>query len=113
MKEEKTANRNISHYEETVTEINGSLEKIEQAYDVFTPHLKWFEEQVLLQQRMVKKKYKRDFYLFSFISLFILSILMITLYQVPVFFGLIQMIFGIGISLCYLAHYLKQRVTKT
>ncbi|WP_108671949.1 YxlC family protein [Peribacillus acanthi] len=76
--------------EETIQKIEDSLQKMDDMFEVYTPDLRWFEEQVQLQKEMAKKKWIRELTIFSIIACLVLSAVLFTLVQLPMMFGILQ-----------------------
>lgn len=73
-----------------------------------TPSQKWFEHFVLEQKRKAKEKWRKELFLYSIVAIFILSVIVVTLYRTPIIFIILQ---GIGISLAVIysmIHVIKQ-----
>ncbi|MFJ7728004.1 YxlC family protein [Neobacillus sp. NPDC097160] len=76
---------------DTIHELQEGLQRIDQ-FPVYSPNLQWFEQMVIQEQQTKRKKLFRDLSVFFMIALIILSGMIITLYQMPVIFILVQII---------------------
>ena len=74
---------------ETISAINNGLEKLD-SMDNFVPDDKWFEEMVLNQQRLQKKKYRRELAWFILSAMLILSGVVFTMLELPMLFFMLQ-----------------------
>jgi Flp pilus assembly protein TadB len=92
MKKQKVIIRNEQHYNEdlkAIHELQQGLEQIDNL-PVETPNLQWFEQMVLGERHQMKKKFLKDIFLFSVIALLILGGIMMSLYQMPIVFIILQ-----------------------
>ncbi|WP_442599032.1 DUF5345 family protein [Neobacillus sp. D3-1R] len=80
--------------DETLKQISHGLDSLN-SLPFETPSQKWIENLVLEQKQKAKEKWKKEILLFSLIAVFILSGIIISLYQMPIIFIILQ---GIGIS---------------
>ncbi|BCB02881.1 YxlC family protein [Bacillus sp. KH172YL63] len=64
--------------------------------DGHTPPLQWFEQLVKDRQAEMKARFKRDFIVFLLIACCILTVLALTLFQMPLLFLLLQGAIFIG-----------------
>ncbi|WP_226676055.1 YxlC family protein [Mesobacillus jeotgali] len=74
---------------ETISAINNGLDKLD-SMDNFVPDDKWFEEMVLNQQRLQKKKYRRELAWFILSAMLILSGVVFTMLELPMLFFMLQ-----------------------
>lgn len=74
---------------DTIHKLQEGLNQVDQS-PVYTPELQWFELMVLAEQQKTRKKLLKDLSIFLIIALFILSALIISLYQLPIFFVFLQ-----------------------
>mgnify|MGYP005754872479 FL=1 len=74
---------------ETISAINNGLDKLD-SMDNFVPDDKWFEEMVLNQQRVQKKKYRRELAWFILSAMLILSGVIFTMLELPMLFFMMQ-----------------------
>jgi uncharacterized membrane protein YbaN (DUF454 family) len=74
---------------ETISAINSGLDKLD-SMDNFVPDDKWFEEMVLNQQQVQKKKYRRELVWFILSAMLILSGVIFTMLELPVLFFMLQ-----------------------
>lgn len=82
------------------------LNKVDQ-FPIYTPNLQWFEKLILAEQQHERKRLKRDLSVFLFVAFFILSGIIISLYQMPVVFFIVQII-----STGFIAIYIGTRFVK-
>ncbi|MHC0036824.1 YxlC family protein [Pseudoneobacillus sp. C159] len=92
----------------TINKISEGLDSLDRL-PVETPSQKWFEQFVIEQQRLAKEKWRKELLLFSLIAIFILSVVIFSLYQMPIIFIVLQ---GIGIAtiIIYSMIYIKKQV---
>ncbi|MFZ7945330.1 MULTISPECIES: YxlC family protein [Bacillaceae] len=76
---------------DAIHELQEGLEKIDQ-FPVYTPNLQWFEQMVIQEQHNKRKKLIKDLSVFFTIAFIILSGLIVSLYQMPAIFILVQII---------------------
>ncbi|MFK9094169.1 YxlC family protein [Bacillus salipaludis] len=76
---------------DAIAELQEGLQRIDQI-PVYSPNLQWFEQIVIQEQQNKRKKLFRDLSLFFMIALIILSGMILSLYQMPVIFILVQII---------------------
>ncbi|EKN70222.1 hypothetical protein BABA_06036 [Neobacillus bataviensis LMG 21833] len=81
---------------DTIAELQEGLQRIDQ-FPVYTPNLQWFEQFVIQEQQNKKKILIRDLSIFSIIAFIILSGMIISLYQMPAIFIIVQIITSIFI----------------
>ncbi|WP_102261721.1 YxlC family protein [Mesobacillus jeotgali] len=74
---------------ETISAINNGLDKLD-SMDNFVPDDKWFKEMVLNQQRLQKKKYRRELAWFILSAMLILSGVVFTMLELPMLFFMLQ-----------------------
>ncbi|MDF2854586.1 MAG: hypothetical protein K0Q87_437 [Neobacillus sp.] len=72
-------------------EIQEGFNKIDQ-FPVYTPDLQWFNQMVLNEQLNKRKKFIKDLSIFIVIAVVILSGIIISLYQMPTIFIMLQII---------------------
>lgn len=73
-----------------IKEIEQSLDSIEHNTPIYTPDLNWFENMVLEEKHKLRKKLIFDVTAFTVVALFILSIVLFSLYRIPIIFFAIQ-----------------------
>lgn len=74
---------------DTISVINNGLDKLD-SMDNFVPDEKWFEEMVLNQQQLQKKKYRRELAWFILSAMLILSGVIFTMLELPMLFYMLQ-----------------------
>ncbi|RSD29247.1 YxlC family protein [Mesobacillus subterraneus] len=74
---------------ETISALDDGLKKLD-SLDVNTPDEHWFERTVLEQQEQLRRKHSRELGWFLISALFILSIVLFTLLELPQLFYLLQ-----------------------
>ena len=92
----------------TIKEIENGLESIEQHALVYTPDVDWFENMVVEQKQQLRKRLIFDVFIFSIIALLVLSVVLFTLYNVPVVFFAIQGLVAVFIIGYFSLHLFKQ-----
>jgi hypothetical protein len=75
--------------EKTVLEITNSLKKIDQL-PLFTPDLEWFEVMAFESKAIIKKRFRKDLTIFLLIAAIIITGVIVTLFQMPIIFFVIQ-----------------------
>lgn len=91
-----------------VLELKDGLDKIER-FPVYTPDLQWFENIVITEKEKSRKRLIKDLSLFIMVAFIILSIIIVSLYQMPVIFLIIQ-IFSTLFIVFYTGAGLKKKV---
>lgn len=76
-------------FPETISRLNEGLDKIE-TMEIYTPDEKWFEQMVLNQKELQKKKFQKELGWFILSAFAILSGLMFTLLEIPQLFLFLQ-----------------------
>jgi hypothetical protein len=94
--------------QKTINQISKGLDSLERL-PIETPSQNWFEQFVLEQQRLAKEKWRKELILFSLIAIFVLSVIIFSLYQMPIIFIVLQ---GIGIAtiIIYSMIHIKKQV---
>ncbi|MDN3015192.1 YxlC family protein [Paenibacillus sp. BSR1-1] len=72
-----------------ISEIQEGLNKMEQ-FPVYSPDLQWFEQMVLAEKKIIRKKLIRDLSIFFIVAIIILCGIMISLFQMPAVFIFLQ-----------------------
>lgn len=93
---------------EAIKAIQQSLQSLDNHYSSELPNLEWFEQMIICEKERLRKKLVTDIMLFAFIAIFILSLIIFSLYKLPIVFFIAQ---GAVILLCLLyggARYIKQ-----
>ena len=94
----------------TIQKLQQGLDQVE-TFPFSYPDLQWFEQMVLAEKHQIKKKLVKDLSIFSLIALFILGGIMMSLYQMPILFILLQIITTIFIAL-YIGIRYSKKVSK-
>lgn len=84
----------------TVKRLRDGLDKLEQWNPVITPNLQWFQQNVEIEKKNIRKKQWKALFAFIFVAVFVLSILIAVVYSQPVLFLYFQIV---GIILLPLA----------
>jgi hypothetical protein len=84
------------HDMDAIHKMQQGLSKVDQ-FPVYTPDLQWFESMVRTEKENSRKKLRKELSLFLMIALFILSGIIVSFYQMPVVFLLIQIITSVFI----------------
>lgn len=105
-----TANEHLDDDElfVVVKEIEHSLDLVEQKVPVYTPDLAWFEHLVVEEKQKLRKKFIFDVVLFCIVAMFVLSVVLFTLYSAPVVFFMIQGLVAVFIITYFTFQYVKQ-----
>ncbi|MCM3125344.1 YxlC family protein [Mesobacillus sp. AQ2] len=74
---------------ETISAIHNGLDKLD-SMDTFTPDEKWFEQMVLNQQKVQKKKFLKELTWFILCAGLILTMVIFTMLEVPILFYMLQ-----------------------
>ncbi|WLR53991.1 YxlC family protein [Mesobacillus subterraneus] len=74
---------------DTISAINNGLDKLD-TMENYVPDDKWFEEMVLNQQQLQKKKYRRELAWFILSAMLILSLVVFTMLELPMLFFILQ-----------------------
>lgn len=72
-----------------ISGINNGLDKLD-SIDTYIPDDKWFEQMVLNQQEVQKKKYRRELVWFILTAMLILSGVIFTMLELPMLFFMLQ-----------------------
>lgn len=84
----------------TVKQITDGLEKLDQWNPVSTPNLQWFQQNVELEKKRIRKKQWMDLFAFIFVAIFVLSVVITFVSRQPILFLYFQLV---GIILLPLA----------
>jgi len=76
----------------TVKQLKDSLEKIDQWNQVSTPSLQWFQLNVELEKKRIRKKQWKDLLTFIFVAIFILSVMIAVVYHQPILILYFQLV---------------------
>ena len=85
------------HDLDAIHKLQEGFSKVDQ-FPVYTPDLQWFEKIVLTEKENSRKKLMKELSLFIMIALLILSGIIVSFYQMPVVFILIQIITPVFIA---------------
>lgn len=91
---------------DTISAINNGLDRLD-SMDTYVPDDKWFEQMVLDQQGIQKKKYRRELAWFILSALLILSGVVFTMLELPTLFFMLQ-----AVTLVIIVIYSYQGVQK-
>ena len=83
-----------------VKQLIDGLEKLDQLNSVSTPNLQWFQQNVELEKKRIRKKQWKDLLMFISVAVFVLSVVMAVVYRQPILFLYYQLV---GIILLPLA----------
>jgi hypothetical protein len=86
IKEEST----ILEDQTTAEELRKGLNQIDQAFSISTPNLQWFEQKVIKEKKNNRRRFFLELGLFWIISICILSIVSMVVYQRPIVFIFLQ-----------------------
>lgn len=78
--------------QKTVEELRQGMIQIDQAFLVFTPSLQWFEQKVIEEKKKNRKRFFLELGLFWIISLLIITIAGMVIYQKPIIFLFLQVV---------------------
>ena len=98
--------------QDIINEINIGLEKVDNAYSTYTPNLQWFEQMVIREKEVARKKFIRDLVIFFIIVITVISLLIITIFHAPIVFLIVQVAVSIGLPLGVYLHH-RKRVIET
>lgn len=77
-------------HNETICAIQQSLQSLDDQYKADLPKIQWFEQMVIGEKERLRKKLIQDISLFGFIAMLILSLVIFSLYKVPIVFFIAQ-----------------------
>jgi Flp pilus assembly protein TadB len=95
VKENNSNNRDLMLDEEdelTVKQLTEGLEKMDQWNPVFTPNIQWFQQNVELEKKRIRKKQWKDLITFIAVAVFVLSIVIVVVYRQPILFLYFQLV---------------------
>lgn len=95
---------------EIIDEINKGLEKVDSTYQTYTPNVQWFEQMIIKEKEIARKKLIKELVLFFLIAILIVSLLVISIFQAPLIFLIVQLAVAIGLPLGVYIHYKRQVV---
>lgn len=99
MNNNKSENSKVKD-EETVKQLVDGLEKLDQWNPVSTPNLQWFQHNVELEKKRIRKKLWKDLLMFILFAVLLFSVMIAVVYHEPSIFLYIQLV---GIILLPLA----------
>jgi hypothetical protein len=82
--------QNDEEFTESLQFIQTGLDSLEEGVEFETPNIQWFEQMVADQKEELQKKLIKDVSIFVCIALIIVSVVLFTLYQLPVIFFALQ-----------------------
>ena len=91
MKEYDSKNSNSMLDDEdelTVKQLIDGLEKLDQWNPVSTPNLQWFQQNVELEKKRLRKKQWKDLLTFISVAVFVLSVVIAVVYRQPILLSL-------------------------
>ncbi|MFC4404973.1 YxlC family protein [Gracilibacillus xinjiangensis] len=95
MKENDSKNSNSMLDEEdelTVKQLMDGLEKLDQWNPVSTPNLQWFQQNVELEKKRIRKKQWKDLLTFVSVAVFVLIVVIAVVYRQPILFLYFQLV---------------------
>jgi len=95
MKEYKSTNREAGVDEEdelTVKQIIDGFEKMDQWNPVSTPNLQWFQQNIELERKRIRRKQWKDLITFIFVAASVLSVVIAIVYRQPILFLYFQFV---------------------
>lgn len=75
---------------ESIQLIKMGFEQLDEGIEIDTPNIDWFEQMVVVQKEAVRKKLLREVTIFVIVALILISMVLFTLYQLPLIFFAIQ-----------------------
>lgn len=84
----------------TVKQLRDGLEKLDQWNPVSTPNLQWFQQNIELEKKRIRKKQWKDLLTFISVAVFVLSVVITVVSRQPILFLYFQLV---GIILLPLA----------
>jgi hypothetical protein len=95
------------HDMDAIHKLQEGLSQVDQ-FPVYTPDLQWFENMVELEMQKNRKKLRKELSLFIIIALMILSGIIVSFYQLPAVFILIQITTPVFIALYTILRFSKK-----
>ncbi|MDQ0186278.1 YxlC family protein [Cytobacillus sp. FSL R5-0569] len=95
MKENDSKNSNSMLDDEdelTVKQLTDGLEKLDQWNPVSTPNLQWFQQNVELEKKRIRKKQWKDLLTFISVAVLVLSVVIAVVYRQPILFLYFQLV---------------------
>jgi len=94
----------------TAKQLFDGFEKLDQWNPVSTPNLQWFQQNIELEKKRIRKKQWKDLLTFISVAVCVLSVLIAVVYRQPIIFLYFQLV---GIILLPLAFYkTRKKVSK-
>lgn len=93
---------------ESVELIKMGLDILEDGIEVDTPSLEWFEQMVIAQHEIAKRKLFKEVISFLIVALIIVSLVLFTMYKLPAFYFILQGMATLFIIFYSVKHYRKQ-----
>ena len=83
----KNSNSMLDDEEElTVKQLTDGLEKLDQWNPVSTPNLQWFQQNVELEKKRIRKKQWKDLLTFISVAVLVLSVVIAVVYRQPILY---------------------------
>ena len=76
----------------TVKQLIDGLEKLDQWNPVSTPNLQWFQQNVELEKKRLRKKLWKDLLIFISVAVALLTVLVAFVYREPIIFVYFQLV---------------------
>ena len=76
----------------TVKQLVDGLEKLDQWNPVSTPDLQWFQQNVELEKKRLRKKLWKDLLIFISVAVALLTVLVAFVYREPIIFVYFQLV---------------------
>jgi len=95
MKEKRFNHREVTLTDEEelmAKQVKEGLEKIDQWNPVSIPNIQWFQQQVEMEKKRIRKKQWKDLLTFVSFAVFMLVILLAIVYRQPIVFLYIQLV---------------------
>lgn len=95
MKEYNSTNKEEVVDEEdelTVKQIIDGFEKMDQWIPVSTPNLQWFQQNIELEQKRIRRKQWKELITFIFVAASVLSVVTAIVYRQPILFLYFQLV---------------------
>ncbi|MBO1913510.1 YxlC family protein, partial [Microvirga sp. 3-52] len=68
----------------TAHQLIDGLEKLDQWNPVSTPNLQWFQQNVELEKKKIRKKLRKELFAFISVAIFVLSVVITVVYRQPI-----------------------------
>lgn len=89
----KNSNSMLDDEEElTVKQLTDGLDKLDQWNPVSTPNLQWFQQNVELEKKRIRKKQWKDLLTFISVAVLVLSVVIAVVYRQPILFLYFQLV---------------------